>query len=393
MTHPVFSGLPRFYQKRYREQMKRQSGHSRRTFLACLGGGATLAAAAGMPFGTARAATTLNYICWEGYNAPEIVGPLTASHDIELNFDFITDSAGAFAKLAAGAWRDFDVISSDVPWIQRMGEAGLCEFLDPADFGDLNDELFPEFSQPFEPLIYDGKTTGIPTRWGWVGANINTDHSDPDDWTSYDACFDAANRGRIGVMDWGDWPLMPIMLHAGIDPFTELDDAALGECRRVFAALLENVGAIVGDMTLAQKGLLDGSMLTFLGCGNYCTSGLRKSGHTSITTIVPEPRHGLKQGVIWLEATGIVKDPVDMQAAQQVVRHMVSRPVAANLAWTDWTSCPTTNRHFAADFDENQHEVVQTAYMWEAWQNSQTYRIMPSIDAVLQVWQEEVANR
>jgi spermidine/putrescine transport system substrate-binding protein len=340
----------------------------------------------------AFAAEKLNYICWEGYNAPEIIDPFESKNNVKVEFDFITDSAGAFAKLAAGAWRSFDVISSDVPWIQRMGQAGIVEYLPIEDMGDLNSELFDQFKQPFSPLLHEGNTCGIPTRWGWVGPNINLDYSTEEEWRTLAPCFDSANRGKIGVMDWGDWPMMPVILYAGINPFEQLDDAALNECRKVFTALFKNTGAIVADMTLAQKGLLDGSMKTFLGCGNYCTSGLRKAGHMNITTIVPEPKDGLKQGVIWLEATAVVKDPADRTMAINMVKHMVSRDVAAKLAWTDWTCSPTTNRHFSEAMSEEQHEVIDTDYMWYAWDNSQTYNVLPNIDELLSIWQEELAK-
>lgn len=365
---------------------------NRRAFMGLSGAGIAAAAMAGTISRTARAADKLNYICWEGYNDAAIIEPFEVAHDVKVEFDFISDSAGAFAKLAAGAWRDFDVISSDVPWIQRMGQAGIVEYLPIDDMGDLNAELFEQFRQPFAPLLHEGQTCGIPTRWGWVGPNINLEYSTLDEWRTLDPCFDSANRGKIGAMDWGDWPIMPVVLHAGINPFEPMDDHALAECRRVFAALFENTGAIVADMTLAQKGLLDGSLKTFLGCGNYCTSGLRKAGHTNIVTVVPEPREGLKQGVIWLEATAVVKDPADRELAIELVKHMVSRDVARQLAWTDWTCCPTTNRHFADTMSDEQLDVIDADYMWYAWDNSHTYDVLPNLDELLSIWHEELAK-
>ena len=127
---------------------------SRRNFLK--GIGATGLAAAGLAPGRARAATAMKYMCWEGYDKPSIIQPFEAAEDVTLSIDLITDSPGGFAKLAAGAWRDFDVVSTDSPWVQRMGPAGIGEFIEdyvtqerqgrrgveyPWEFGDFVEKL------------------------------------------------------------------------------------------------------------------------------------------------------------------------------------------------------------------------------------------------------------
>ena len=84
--------------------------------------------------------------------------------------------------------------------------------------------------------------------------------------------FDAKNKDKICVMDWGDWPILPMALHAGIDPYQELDEAALKEVRMVLRAMFKNTRTLVADLTQAQKGLLDGSLLGCIGAGSYLTS-------------------------------------------------------------------------------------------------------------------------
>ena len=260
---------------------------SRRNFLK--GIGATGLAAAGLAPGRARAATAMKYMCWEGYDKPSIIQPFEAAEDVTLSIDLITDSPGGFAKLAAGAWRDFDVVSSDSPWIQRMGPAGIGEFIDAADFADVYERFYPQFRAPFAPLEFEGKITGLPTRWGWVGPTVNTKFDDLDKWRSYAPCFDPAYKDKICVLDWGDWPIMPMALYAGINPYKELDDAELNEIRLVLRALFKNTRAVVADLSVAQKGLMDGSFRTLIGGGTYCTSALRTDGQKHIMSIVPEP--------------------------------------------------------------------------------------------------------
>lgn len=350
-----------------------------------------LASAAGLTPGRARAATAMNYMCWEGYDKASIIDPFEAAHDVELAIDLITDSPGGFAKLAAGAWRDFDVVSSDSPWIQRMGPADIAEFIDPEEFADVYDGFYEQFRAPFAPLEFDGKVTGLPTRWGWVGPTVNTEYDSLETWASYDPCFDPAYKDKICVLDWGDWPIMPMALHAGINPYEELDDAALNEIRLVLRALFKNTRAVVADLSVAQKGLMDGSFRTLIGGGTYCTSALRKDGMKHIQSIVPEPRNGLNQGIIWMEATGIVKDPVDQDKAKALLRHLVSPEVAVELAWTEATCNLVPSQKAEALFSDEQKDVLQMDYMWEAWNKSQFHNVAPNIDQMLEIWQQELA--
>lgn len=357
------------------------------------GGAATMlgAAAGGLGATSALAATPLRYMCWEGYDKASIIDPFQAAYDADISVDLITDSAGGFAKLAAGGYRDFDVVSSDSPWIARMGPAGICEYLDDAEFADVYDSFYPQFQAPFAPLQFEGQTTGLPTRWGWVGPTVNTKFDKLETWASYDPCFDPAYRDKICVLDWGDWPIMPMALHAGINPYEELGQAELDEIRKVLRALFKNTRALVGDLSVAQKGLMDGSFRALIGGGSYATSALRKDGNDHILSIVPEPKDGLNQGIIWMEATGILKGTDHPDLAKELVKHMVSPDVAVELAWTEATCNLVPNKDAEDKFTDEQKAVLQMDYMWEAWDKSHFHSIAPNIDDMLAIFQEELA--
>ena len=372
------------------KQLNGQS--SRRQFLK--GASSTAAMVAGISVLPAhlRAATNMRYMCWEGYDKPSIVEAFESANDATLNIDLISDSAAGFAKLAAGGYRDFDVVSSDSPWIARMGPAGICEFLDDSEFADVYDGFYPQFQAPFTPLKFDGKTTGMPTRWGWVGPTVNTKFDTLKSWSSYDNCFDTAYRDKICVLDWGDWPILPMALHAGINPYKELDTAELKEIRLVLRALFKNTRAVVGDLSVAQKGLLDGSFRALIGGGTYCTSVLRKEGHDYIHSIVPDRKDGLNQGIIWMEATAILKGTRNPDKAKALVRHMTSPDVAVDLAWTDATCNLVPNKNAENIFTNEQKAALQIDYAAYAWENSHFHDIAPNIDEMLAIFQEELAT-
>jgi spermidine/putrescine transport system substrate-binding protein len=392
MTKEWFCDLPKYYQRQIQAAGLDNAGMSRRALLkgaAAVGG---LAALSSMTPHAYAAANELKYMCWEGYNDPRIVEPFEKANDAKLSFDLIVDSAAGFSKLAAGAHREFDVISSDSPWISRLGPAGLCEYLDDAEFADIYSTFYPQFKAPFGPLQHEGKATGLPSRWGWVGPVINTDFSKPEDWRDYSGIFDSKNKDKIGLMDWGDWPILPIVLQIGINPYKELDEKELKEIRMALRAVFKNSRAIIGDLAVAQKGLLDGSLVTTVPGGSYVASGLRKQGHMNIVSVVPEPTaEGFKRGIIWMEATAIIKGTKNLDLAKKMVKRVASTEAGSVLSWTDFTCNPSPNAEVEKLYTKEQKDVLQTDYMFKAWDNSVFHNIAPNIDDMLAIWQEELA--
>ena len=391
MTKNWYSELPQYYQKQIKAMGLDEAGMSRRTALKAMAGAAGVAMLGLNSRQASAAAAQMTYMCWEGYNDSRIIDPFKAANDVEISFDLIVDSPGGFAKLQAGASREVDLVSSDLPWITRLGPAGLSMELNPDDYADVYATFYDQFKPPFAPLMHEGKTTGVATRWGWVGPCINTDITKPEAWKTYDPVFDPANKDKICVMDWGDWPILPMALHAGIDPYQELDQAALDEVRKVLRAMFKNTRTLVGDLTQAQKGLLDGSLLGCIGAGSYLTSAMRKQGHKNIIAVVPDPKDGLKQGIIWVEATAILKEPDQPELAQKLLKHVVSKESGHILSLLDSTCNVVTNKAVEALYTPEEKNILQTDYMWHAWENSQMHRIAPNIDDMLAIWQEELA--
>lgn len=390
MSKSWYSDLPQYYQHQIKAMGLDDTGMSRRRAMKAMAVAAGAAAASSL-VKPAAAATSLSYMCWEGYNDPRIIEPFKAANNCDVSFDLIVDSPGGFAKLQAGASREVDIVSTDMPWVTRMGPAGLALELDPAQYADVYATFYPQFRPPFEPLITDGKTIGVATRWGWVGACLNLDYDKPEDWKTYDGVFDSKNKDKICVMDWGDWPILPMALHAGINPYEELDKNALEEVRKVLRAMFANTRTLVGDLTQAQKGLLDGSLKCCVGSGSYMTSAMRKQGHKNIIAVVPDPKNGLKQGIIWVEATAILKETDQPELSKKLLKHVVSKESGKILSLLDTTSNVVTNADVEKEYTDDEKSILQTDYMWHAWDNSQMHRIAPNIDEMLAIWQEELA--
>ena len=164
MSSNWYSDLPQFYQRKIEALGLDEAGMTRRRMMKTMAATAGVVAAGGL-VRPAGAATSLGYMCWEGYNDPRIIDPFNAANDTDIVFDLIVDSPGGFAKLQAGASREIDVVSTDLPWVTRMGPAGLAMELDTADYADVFATFYDQFKPPFPPLVHDGKTIGVATRW------------------------------------------------------------------------------------------------------------------------------------------------------------------------------------------------------------------------------------
>lgn len=347
---------------------------------------AAVASSLGKAGVTTGAAQRLRYLCWEGYDSPTLAAPFEAAEGARLEYELISDSSYGFAKLQAGGDRAFDLVSIDLPWMRRLGSAGLCQSLQPEAFSRVIDDFYPVFS----PISHQQQVIGLPTRWGWIGPTLNLQYSTEKEFSSYAPCFDRRNRGRIGVIDWGDWPILPLALYAGIDPYQPLDGAALAELARVFRALLRNEPVFVSDVALAQKALLDGSVKTFLGTGTYATSALRRAGFEQIRTIVPEPRHGLAQGIIWVEATAVIAGSPVARLGERFLNYLLSPQGALALSLGRATCNLTPSRAVEALYTAEQRRVLQLDYAWDAWSRSRVHDRVPDIGSMLEVWQREL---
>jgi spermidine/putrescine transport system substrate-binding protein len=99
----------------------------------------------------------------------------------------------------------------------------------------------------------------------------------------------------------------------------------------------------------------------------------------------------LKQGIIWVEATAILKETDQPELAQKLLKHVVSKESGHILSLLDTTCNVVTNKEVEALYTPEERDILQVDYMWEAYDKSQMHRIAPNIDEMLQIWQEELA--
>ena len=75
-----------------------------------------------------------------------------------------------------------------------------------------------------------------------LGAGSARRHTSSTLWKpgrAYAPVFDSAYKDKICLLDWGDWTTHDACTYAGVDPYEGLDEAALGEVRKVASRRLQ----------------------------------------------------------------------------------------------------------------------------------------------------------
>lgn len=131
--------------------------------LAAGAGAATL-----LPFGArpARAATEINWMSWQGYDACYHTGDYLEANDIDFNATYVNANEEIVAKLNAGGVGTYDSAMIYFGFVKLMAQAGLLEPIDESRIDVLaNNEIMPEF-RDLDALNWDGKRWGLPWTWG-----------------------------------------------------------------------------------------------------------------------------------------------------------------------------------------------------------------------------------
>jgi spermidine/putrescine-binding protein len=177
--------------------LSRQSTISRRGLV---GGSLALGAAAlvGLPVREARAATTMTWMGWQGYETPIKAGTFLKDNDIDFQPTFIASNEEIITKLQAGGIGKTDIITMYFGYLPLMAEGGLLEPIDPAQI-PLFGELIPQFTGN-EAIRKDGKLYGVPWNWGSLPLMYDPEvvKAPPESWRDL---FKPEFKGKVAMVD------------------------------------------------------------------------------------------------------------------------------------------------------------------------------------------------
>ena len=341
-----------------------------------------------LSFGAASPAE-LRYLCWDGYDQPSLLAPFENLHRCSIRPEIISDSPAAFAKLDQGGHRQYDMVSIDSPWLERLDQDGVLAVLPKSFSSNAAQVYYPELTELFFD-DGDGNANWLPTQWGWIGPTINTRFVKEEDYRSCAPCFRSENKGKIGIMDWGDWPMLPISLYLGINPYKSLDDYAIRHLQETFRALFKNQPVFISNVALGQRALLDGSVHSLIGTGTYLTSAMRRAGLKQIKTTIPDIRNGMPQCIVWTEGAGAIKDQPYEALSLQWVDYIASEQAAFHLSYNGPTCNLSPYMTASERYSKIQQDTLQLSDVPDLWPNSLAHRTVPSIARMLEAWQTEL---
>jgi spermidine/putrescine transport system substrate-binding protein len=155
-------------------------------------------AAAGLIPARARAATTMTWMGWQGYETPILTGSFLADNDIDFQPTFIASNEEIITRLQSGGIGRTDLVTMYFGYLQLMMDAGLIETVDQARIAAW-DRLIPEFTG--NPAIRrDGALLGVPWNWGSLPLMYDP-AAVPEAPASWMDLFKDEYRGKVAMVD------------------------------------------------------------------------------------------------------------------------------------------------------------------------------------------------
>ncbi len=199
-------------------RVRRFAPLSRRHFLlgtAAIGG----LAATGLLPQTARAATTVGFVGWQGYDTGLSVDSYMKDNDITLETTYIGNNDEIVTKLQSGGIGTIDLVTPYMGYIPLLALAGLIDPIDESLVPNLA-QVLPLFRND-KNINVDGKLYGVPFTWG-SGPMMYDPAVIPEAPESWHDLFKPEYEGKVGMMDD---PLGNLMLAAVIA--TDAESATL----------------------------------------------------------------------------------------------------------------------------------------------------------------------
>jgi len=167
---------------------------------------------------------TLHVFDWAGFDLPEFwrESEFKEKHpDVDVEFTYLTDEAGALSKLKLGFRAD--IVSICSAGVKRFYDAGVIEPLDPSLIPNWQD-MNTGYRQLAEvDLAIEGEVIWVPVDSGHTSVLYRPDLLEelgipPEDWDTYNLLFDPRLEGKIMVCDSAEESIPLAAIAAGVPP-------------------------------------------------------------------------------------------------------------------------------------------------------------------------------
>lgn len=278
-------------------------------------GFATMAAAAGLIPVRALAASTVNFLGWQGYDDPVVFDDFAKSKDITLNTTYIGNNDEIITKLRSGGIGQIDIITPYMGYIPLLAKLDLIQPIDTARVPNL-DKVIPLFRN--DPNVnVDGKLYSVPFTWG-SGPMMYDPAVYPTPPASWLDLLKPEYTGKVGMMDD---PLGNMMLAALVatdaEVPTQLTPAQLEQTIDLLVAVKKQSRAVTVSWGDLADALARGDVsVTFNGWETVQKFAADKGKKIAYTY----PSEGT---YAWLDNYCIAKDAPNLDAAYEICNRVI----------------------------------------------------------------------
>lgn len=337
----------------------------------------------------------MNILCWEGYNSDEVLEPFrSANPGASVRAESGTSDPDMINKLRAGEVKVWDLINVNQPWAsQQLYPEGLIKPLDKDRFMPYFEKMLPEFSAPY-PLSFadDGNLIGMPQRYGPFSFVVNTDKisremAEDQGWNLF---LDEGMKDRYGVLTYDNWNIIHMCLTAGLNPYTELDEAGTQSFKSTAEQIFGGAKLLTDDLVAMNTALINGEIDAYFTGGTYTASPARLDGATNIRAITPNsgPVDG-KGGVVWIELTSAVNNPDPSSLAEDFLEFVQQPDISKAVAFSEGTYNPVAqmaSEDVMSKFDADELDAIQWDSLEEEMSRSLGYQVVNSYDSLIEIY-------
>ena len=333
----------------------------------------------------------LNILCWQGYDAAELLDPFAARHHIKTRAETLLSDAETAQRLVSGEIAEWDVLNINNAYIRDyLHPRGLVRALDKNRFQPYFEHLLSQYQSLYRWMYADNEELiGICQRFGAFNLVVNTDRIDRR--SAEDQGFELANasshKQRFGILLYDDFNIFHICIGAGLNPFVELDDEALEAFSTTAKQWFQNAKIVTDDHLLLNQALLDGEIDFYLSGGVYTVSPARLAGYHNLRAITPlrGPIDG-RGGIVFMEITSCLNHDLLSPVAEDFLEYLLQPESAVHIACVEGTCNPVAQMgdpKVFARFSNAQLDAIQWDSLEEDISRCAHYQIPPSQDQLL----------
>jgi len=292
----------------------------------------------------------LNLLVMPGYEEDAIIKPFEEKYGVKVNAKIYPTSDQMFAMLSNAQEGEWDIVTPDTPWVEKLVKADLIDQLMPEDYPEL--ENFYDRWNDFDQVKVDGDLYAIVSRWGYYGIVYNSNYITAEEAASIDIMYDPKVEGKVVLFDWYLPNMGIISRYCGFDEPYDISADELAQVGEKLNEMRSNVGIIAATNADTIQALANESAWISFG-GEWLQVLLKEEGRP-IEVLVPE-----EGGVSWTESISIVKSSKNKEAAKAFIQYLSTPEVQAKLAWSDAFHSTVPNQKALDYLTDEQAELLK----------------------------------